>query len=72
MKIQTKHILVAGLLVIASYVANAGAPPPPPGGGMAPPCWPPPCLPIDGGISFLIAAAAVYGGKKLYDFQKKS
>ena len=72
MKIQAKHILIAGLLFAASYVANAGAPPPPPGGGMAPPCWPPPCLPIDGGIGFLIAAAAVYGGKKLYDHQKKS
>ena len=72
MKIQAKHILIAGLFIAASYVANAGAPPPPPGGGMAPPCWPPPCLPIDGGIGFLIAAAAVYGGKKLYDHQKKS
>ncbi|HXB38900.1 MAG TPA: hypothetical protein VNZ49_00065 [Bacteroidia bacterium] len=72
MKIQTKHILFAGLLVAVSYMANAGAPPPPPGGGMSPPCWPPPCLPIDGGISLLIGAAAIYGGKKLYDFQKKS
>jgi len=65
-----KHIFIAGLLIAASFVAEAG-PPPPIGGGMNPPCWPPPCLPIDGGIGFLIAAAAVYGGKKLYDSQRK-
>ncbi|MBA3664537.1 MAG: hypothetical protein H0W61_10060 [Bacteroidetes bacterium] len=46
------------------------APPPPPGG--APACWPPPCVPIDGGISVLIAAGAAYGAKKLYNSRKKS
>ena len=71
MKKSVKHIFIAGFLVAASFVAQA-APGPPIGGGMSPPCWPPPCLPIDGGISFLVAAAAVYGGKKLYDHQKKS
>ncbi len=71
MKKYRKQLLIAGLLVVATYVAQAG-PPPPIGGGVEPACWPPPCLPIDGGISFLIAAAAVYGGKKLYDYQKKS
>ena len=38
------------------------------GGG----CWPPPCIPIDGGISILIAAGALYGGNKLYDTHKQS
>ena len=71
MKIQAKHLFLAGLLVASAFVMQAG-PPPPPGGGMAPPCWPPPCIPIDGGLSFLVAAAAIYGGKKLYDHQKKS
>lgn len=46
-------------------------PPPPPGGGDEPGCWPPPCIPIDGGISLLIAAGAVYGGRKLYSKQKE-
>lgn len=41
------------------------APPAPPQGG-DPACWPPPCVPIDGGISLLIAAGAIYGGRKLY------
>ena len=46
--------------------------PPPPIGGAGAGCWPPPCVPIDNGIVFLIAAAVLYGGKKLYDFQKKA
>jgi hypothetical protein len=43
-----------------------GGPPGPPAGG-TPPCWPPPCIPIDGGLGFLLAAGALIGGKKLYD-----
>ncbi len=43
----------------------AGAPPPPQT------CWPPPCIPIDGGISLLIAAGVALGGKKMYGFRKK-
>jgi hypothetical protein len=46
-------------------------PPPPPTGGV-PDCWPPPCIPIDGGISLLIAAGALYGGKKLYSKRKEN
>ena len=38
--------------------------------GGNPPCWPPPCIPIDGGLSFLIMAGAVLGGKKAYDLRK--
>ncbi len=44
--------------------------PPNPGGGGGPGspiCWPPTCIPIDGGIGFLLAAAIAFGGKKLYD-----
>jgi hypothetical protein len=43
---------------------------PPPPGGSGPPCWPPPCIPIDGGMSFLVAAGIAYGAKKTFDFQK--
>lgn len=46
------------------------APPPPPGGG-GPPCWPPPCVPIDGGISLLFAAGLALGGRKLLKSSKK-
>ncbi len=43
----------------------------PPGGGGPPGCWPPPCVPIDGGVSLLIAAGAIYGGRKLYKNQQE-
>jgi hypothetical protein len=50
--------------------ASAFGPPGPPTG--PPPCWPPPCtVPLDGGISLLIAAGVAYGGKKLYDNRNK-
>ena len=29
------------------------------------------CIPIDGGISMLVAAGAIYGGKKLYSNRKE-
>jgi hypothetical protein len=45
------------------------APPPPPGGG-GPPCWPPPCVPIDGGIGLLFAAGLALGGRKLIKSSK--
>ncbi|MBI4931932.1 MAG: hypothetical protein HY841_14315 [Bacteroidetes bacterium] len=48
----------------------AMGPPGPPMG--PPPCWPPPCsIPLDGGISLLIAAGAALGGKKIFDRRKK-
>ena len=33
-----------------------------------PPCWPPPCIPIDGGIGIFTLLAAFFG----YKFYKKS
>ena len=36
------------------------------------PCFPPPCIPIDGGLTFLIAAGAAMAGKKLYDKSKEN
>jgi hypothetical protein len=55
-----------------SLSAFSAAPPPPPSGGGigTPACWPPPCVPIDGGIVFLMAAGAAYGAKKFRDTQK--
>lgn len=44
---------------------------PPIGGGGGPGCWPPPCIPIDGGMSFLVAAGIALGGKKLLDLRTK-
>jgi hypothetical protein len=63
-----KFIFTILFLFTVSIIYVAGAPGPPGGGGGSqPPCWPPPCIPIDGGISLLIAAGALYGAKKSYD-----
>lgn len=61
-------IFVFGIVTLSRALPP---PPPPPDGGDEPGCWPPPCIPIDGGISLLIAAGAVYGGRKLYSKQKE-
>jgi len=37
-----------------------------------PGCFPPPCVPIDGGASLLIVAGLAIGGKKAYDLRNKN
>ncbi len=64
-----KYILTLVLLTVNALTFAAPPPPPPPGTG--PGCWPPPCVPIDGGITLLMAAGAAYGAKKIYDSKKK-
>ena len=58
-------------LLIIDFSWAAGPPAPPGGGGGTPPCWPAPCVPIDGGLSLLVAAGLAYGGKKAYDTFKE-
>jgi len=65
---KTIKITVTILLTIFFNGVHA-APPPPPGGG--PGCWPPPCIPVDGGVVFLAIAGALFVAKKLYDFSQK-
>ena len=70
-----KKAIISALITLALSVgttdlAMAAGPPGPPGGGGDPPCWPAPCVPIDGGIGFLIAAGLAYGGKKAYKIVK--
>jgi hypothetical protein len=65
-----KLLLLLGLIIGLSLSSELNAQPPgggPPGGGG---CIPPPCVPIDGGLSFLLAAGVAYGGKKLLDHKK--
>jgi len=67
------RFLYSGLLLLAaSVVFSAPAPPPTGGTTGGPVCWPPPCVPVDSGILFLVVAGALYVAKKFYDYRKKS
>ena len=70
MKIHMKGIFATLFIFATSYCF--APPPPPPGSGSGPACWPPPCVPIDNGIFFLIAITILYGGKKIYSHHKKA
>ncbi len=62
-----KYVFFLLCLFLSTVIFGAAPPPPPPPG-----CWPPPCIPIDGGVSILIAAGALYGAKMSYDkFQSR-
>jgi hypothetical protein len=62
MKLRLIYILF-GIIGNSLIYAQVG----PPAG---PSCWPPPCIPIDGGVGFLIAAGIAYGVKKINDIHK--
>ncbi len=62
-----KNLFLLFFVLLTNVILSA--PPPPPAG--SPGCWPPPCIPVDGGIGFLIAAGAAYGVKKLYNTRQK-
>lgn len=61
-------IIVIFLVFLPQSIEAAAPPPPPPGGA---PCWPPPCIPIDGGIVALMGAGALYAAKKIYAHKKE-
>ena len=61
MKVRT--LLTAAILVSALSYAPSLQAQPDPGGD--------PDVPIDGGVSLLIAAGVAYGAKKAYDKRKK-
>ena len=64
-------LVIAGTVVLILLSAGIQAAPAPPGGG-GPGCWPPPCVPVDGGLAFLAVAGAAYGAKKLFFGKKNS
>ena len=70
MKQFVKYITVLLLLLGCNRLfAQVSAPP---GSASSPPCWPPPCVPIDGGVGFLAAAGLALGAKFLFDKKNKS
>lgn len=66
---RSLRLILSVLFLLFADQLLFSAPPPPPAG--TPACWPPPCIPIDGGVSFLVAAGVAYGAKKLHDSRKK-
>ncbi len=56
--------IIFGAIFLIFSLTCYSQPGPPPG----PPCWPPPCIPIDGGISIFTLIAAYFG----YKFYNKS
>jgi len=68
--LQKTYILFFLLLLTPiDVILGAGPPPPPPNPG----CWPPPCIPIDGGVCFLIFAGLALGAFKIYtSFKRKA
>lgn len=67
---KTIKIFAAVSFVLLLNSSVLAVPAPPVSGGPA--CWPPPCVPIDGGVLFLIFAGAALAAKTFYDFRKKS
>jgi hypothetical protein len=67
---RSRITILSGLFLLMSKVLLAA--PPPPGGGGTPPCWPPPCIPVDKGVVFLVIAGIGLAGWKLYaSFRRK-
>ena len=63
-----KFIAIFSLVFFIALANSLQAQPPDPGGGgQGPNCFPPPCVPIDGGLSWLLVAGTLYGGKKILE-----
>jgi len=54
-----KRILIVVLILITQQYFCQPGPPPGPG------CWPPPCIPVDGGISIFTIISILFGYKFL-------
>ena len=72
MKTILKKTILLTFFALVYNTAIAQPPGGPGGGGTGnPSCFPPPCVPIDGGLSWLLIAGAAYGGKKAYEMNNK-
>ncbi len=65
-----KSVILFCIFSFTGIMAHSQAGPPIAGTGPGA-CFPPPCIPIDGGLSLLIAAGIGIAGKKAYDFSKQ-
>ena len=68
MKTSVQRFIATFLLLGGLMIFDLYAPPTAGTGGVSGTgsgCWPPPCIPIDGGIGLLLAAGLAFGGKKM-------
>lgn len=64
-RIIATTILLGGLMTFDLYAPPTAGTGGVSGGGAG--CWPPPCVPIDGGIGLLVLAGVAWGSKKLIE-----
>ena len=60
-----KIALIFVFILIFNIYFSQQPPPGLPGNGNVPSCWPPPCIPIDGGISIFTFISILFGYKFL-------
>lgn len=73
---QSKRLLltVFALLVNVHLFSQPPGGPPPGGGGTTgttPPCWEPECIPIDGGLIFLLIGGVLFGAHLIYQYKRR-
>ena len=66
---KKRILLFIGTVFMLLFNHLMAQPDPGGGGGPGDGCWPPPCIPIDGGIGFLVAAGIAFGVKKAVDLK---
>lgn len=64
-RVITLSVFLIGIALMLDAQTGPPIQGPGPGG-----CFPPPCIPVDGGLSLLIAAGIGIAGKKAYDHHK--
>ena len=66
MKVNKAFIFLFVVFIVLVSVQTAHAQPPPPPPADTPPCWPPPCVPVNGGLIYAVGAAMIFGGLMIY------
>ena len=74
LKLLPHKIIFTFISLFGSVALFAQPPggPPPGGGGGDPPCWAPECIPIDGGIIFLIVGGIMLGVFTVYSHKSRA
>ena len=58
---KLNHILFLFLIILTGFISAQGFPGNP--GGPSGGCWPPPCIPVDGGLTIFAILSIIFGYK---------